>query len=266
MNKADYFKAKLSDKDLEKIANYVRNFCGIKLSSLKKAMVQNRLYKRLIEVETPTFEEYVKFVFTPAGAEELTHMVDEITTNKTDFFREAKHFDFLIEEVAPEERHLAVWSAGCSTGEEPYALAMALSESNVSFDILGTDLSYTAIGVARNGVYHKHLIDGVVEPNLIKKYLIKEDDFYRITPNFKHKVRFEQMNLLERNFKISKLFDVIFFRNVLIYFDVSTQAQVLRNILPYLKSGGHLFVGHSETIYDKELPLHSVSHAVYRKE
>ncbi len=266
MNKADYFKARLSDEDLSRISSYVESFCGIKLSGLKKAMVQNRLYKRLIKMEMPTFEEYVKFVFTPAGAGELTHMVDEITTNKTDFFREKKHFEYLVTKILPKERHLKCWSAGCSTGEEPYTLAMILSENNTGFDIFGTDLSYTAIEVAKQGIYHNHLVDGVVEADLIKKYFTKEDDFYKISSNFKHKVIFEQMNLLDSSYKTTKLFDVIFFRNVLIYFDIGTQARVLRNILPHLKEGGHLFIGHSETIYDKNLPLKSVSHAVYKKQ
>ncbi len=266
MNKADYFKARLSDDDLTKIAEHVEKFCGIRLSRLKKAMVQNRLYKRLIKMEIPSFEGYVKYVFSTAGAEELKHMIDEITTNKTDFFREAKHFDYLVKEILPHENHLKIWSAGCSSGEEAYTLAMILNENNLSFDIFGTDLSYKVIEKARAGIYHEHLVEGVVDNNLIKKYFTKKDDFYEISSNIRRKVNFEQLNLLDSNYGIPKLFDVIFFRNVLIYFDVETQSRVLKKILPYLKEGGHLFVGHSETVYDKDLPLESVSHAVYKKQ
>jgi len=263
-----YYKAKLNDADFIRISEFIELRVGIKLPRQKKAMVQNRLYKRLIDIKIETFSEYVKFVFSPKGKDELRNMIDEITTNKTDFFREIKHFDFLEKIVLKNYTNIKVWSAGCSTGEEPYSLAMTIENNNIDYNITATDISGKVLKFAKDGIYKDALVKDI-KPDNILKYFEKikgnKENSYKIKRKIQQNVNFTKLNFRDQKYNIDTNFDMIFFRNVLIYFNIEVQNEVLSKILKHLKIGGYLFIGHSESIYNLKLPLKSVSHSVFQK-
>ena len=209
-------------------------------------------------------------------------MVDLATTNKTDFFREPHHFDFLVKNALPalselygsgQRRPLRLWSAGCSTGEEPYTLAMALSEHAESipgfrFGILASDLSTKALEAGRGAIYSQDKVEPV--PYALKrKYLLRSrdrnSDLVRMTPEVRSKVRFEQMNFMDGDYNTGDRMDIIFCRNVIIYFDRTTQNMILGRLVENLIPGGYLFMGHSETLNGLDVPVDLVGPTVYRK-
>jgi chemotaxis protein methyltransferase CheR len=262
------YNSRLSEHDFNKISQYIERNYGIKLPQIKHIMVQNRLFKRLKATGFESFDTYIKYVFSNKGAEELKAMVDEITTNKTDFFREASHFNFFEKYVLKNFPNPNIWSAGCSTGEEPYTIAMLLYPKTSKYSILATDLSYKVIQAAKKAEYDEYKITNL-DKELINKYFNiinkKNRNYYQIKPFLKKNIQFQQLNLLAPNYNINKQFDTIFFRNVLIYFSRETQNNVLNKIINYLKPNGYLFLGHSETIYNYSLPLKSVNPSVYKK-
>ncbi|MDJ1501414.1 protein-glutamate O-methyltransferase CheR [Xanthocytophaga agilis] len=270
---------KMSDADFKRISTYIYQSCGIKLPVAKRNMVESRLKKRLKITRQSSFKTYFDFVFTAAGKqEELQYMVNAITTNKTDFFREYNHFEFLRSTVLPElldQSHnvLNVWSAGCSSGEEPYSLAMALSEYMVdhvpfTFRILGTDLSTEVLSKAIRAVYTEDRITDI-PLHLRKKYLLRnkshEQQDVRIIPDLREKVTFQQLNFLEEDHRKLGNFHIIFCRNVLIYFDKPTQEMVLSKLISKLVKGGYLFIGHSESLAHMNLPVQQLRPSVFRK-
>ncbi len=273
----------MSPKMFLRFSSFIRNELGINMTDAKKTMLQARLQKRLRQLGIPTFEEYYDYVFSPEGMrEELFQMIDVITTNKTDFFREPKHFEYLTGTVLPELlrskgsgvfRKASFWSAGCATGEEPYTLAMVLSEfaekhHGFQFSILGSDISTQVLRKAMLGIYEHEKVEPVPMP-LRKKYLLRSRDrkktLVRIAPALRSLVTFRRINFLEPDFGLRTPMDVIFCRNVIIYFDRPTQKRVLGNILRYLRKGGYLFTGHSETLNGLDLPLVATTSTVYRK-
>jgi chemotaxis protein methyltransferase CheR len=286
----------MSDKTFLRFSQYVHVELGIKMPKVKKAMLQARLQKRLRKLGMTSFDEYYDYVFSPRGTEsELAHMIDVITTNKTDFFREPKHFDYLIQTVLPRLikwktikirkqepsshsdmgpcPHIGLWSAGCSSGEEPYTLAMMISdyaEKNPGFthSILATDISLRMLEKAKLGIYDHERIEPVPLA-LRKKYLLKSKDdkknLIRIIPQLRSLIRFQRLNLMDEMFSIREVLDIIFFRNVLIYFDRPTQQKVLNTICRHLHPNGYIFLGHSETLNGLNVPLTPVATAVYRK-
>jgi chemotaxis protein methyltransferase CheR len=209
------------------------------------------------------------------------HMIDAVTTNKTDFFREPVHFQHLAASILPEftaaergsNRPFAVWSAGCSTGEEPYTLAMLLHEfgarhRDFRFSILATDISTRVLDKAKMGIYEQDRVE-TVPPHLQQKYLMRSKDrskrLVRIVPELRSAVRFERVNLMDEGFVLPEPADAIFCRNVIIYFERGTQMELLGRLCRSLKRGGHLFLGHSETVHGFDLPLVRVTSTVYRK-
>jgi len=267
-NKLLYYKSKISDKDFKRVSEFVESKYGIKLPAQKKAMVQNRLYRRLIALEIETFDEYFNFVFSPSGSSEISLMIDEITTNKTDFFREIKHFNFLEKNIIPKTNKIKVWSAGCSTGEEPYSLAMLFDEKNIDYNIWATDLSCKSIEKAKAGCYNEIIVKDI--PRIYLKLYFDEEKNknqtnYRVKQDLSKKIRFSEINLKETPYNLPEDFDIIFFRNVLIYFNFNTQNQIISNVIKHLKPGGYLFIGHSEAIFDNSHPLKYVAHSVFQK-
>jgi chemotaxis protein methyltransferase CheR len=278
------FDAVLSNRDFSDLSRFILDQCGIKIPPGKKQMLEGRLRKRLRILGFSSFDRYLEYLSGPEGRKnaEFINMIDEVTTNKTDFFRESQHFKLLTESVLPEliDRHglgvrtkLNVWSAGCSTGEEPYTLAMVLSEfaqkvPAFDFSILATDISTKVLEKADKGIYESSQID-VIPMQLRKKYLLKSKDKsrnqVRVAPGLRALVRFQRLNLLDRAFTISQHMGVIFCRNVLIYFDRPTQEAVLRHICRYLTEGGYLFTGHSESLHNMDLPLEQCDSTVYRR-
>lgn len=272
--------ATLSERDFGRLSRFIYDTCGIKMPQVKKTMLEARLQKRLRVLGMRNFSDYCDFLFAPDGLErELVHMLDMVTTNKTDFFREPDHFDYLTQTVLPEwlKRHegatLSVWSAGCSTGEEPYTLAMVLSEfaeHNPGFDfqILATDISTRVLEKATLAIYQEPQVEPV-PVNLKKKFLLRSKDrssgTVRIVPGLRQKVRFRRLNFMDEDFGLREQLDIIFCRNVIIYFDRPTQERLLQRFHRNMKAGSFIFMGHSETLSGLDVPLVSVYPTVYRK-
>jgi chemotaxis protein methyltransferase CheR len=276
------FSVQMSDKDFVRLSEFIRASCGIKLPPAKKTMLEGRLRKRLRALGIESFNRYCEFLFSPGGSEsEYIHMIDAVTTNKTDFFREPDHFDYLSARALPElvrllglGKKLNVWSAACSTGEEPYTLAMVLSEfaercPGVGFSILATDISSAVLEKARSGIYQHDSVSPIPMP-LRKKYLLKSKEkdkgLVRIVPQLRNAVRFGRLNFLEEEYGIDEPMAIVFCRNALIYFDRPTQEKIVTRLSEHLISGGYLFVGHSESLHGMDLPLVQMATTIYRKQ
>jgi chemotaxis protein methyltransferase CheR len=275
--------AVLSSRDFTRLSRLIYEKSGIKMPEVKKQMIEARLGKRLKSLGLHSFGAYCDYLFSSEGLDqELIGMIDLITTNKTDFFREPAHFDYLLQRVLPEwvqeqkvlsGRKLRVWSAGCSTGEEPYTLAMNLSEygeklPGFDYQILATDLSTRVLEKAKQAVYDDERV--VPVPHLLKnKYLLRSKDRscgkVRIVPELREKVRFLRLNFMDSDFGIHEPFDIIFCRNVIIYFDQPTQERLLNKFYAHLTRNGFIFMGHSETLNGLNVPLVMVHPTVYRK-
>ncbi len=256
-----------------RLKDFIWSECGIKITDAKRTMLEARLQKRVRKLNLPSISQYCEYLFTPKGMEEeLKNMIDQVTTNKTDFFREPTHFRYLEEtalpEVAGRTETVVVWSAGCSSGEEVYTLAMVLKESGAKFVIHGTDISTRVLEKARLAVYTEEEIAPIPGP-LKKKYLLASKDrtkgLYRIAPSLREQAQFRRLNFMDSEFGFRTPVDVIFCRNVIIYFDKPTQEKLLRKFARYLAPHGYLFVGHSETILGMNVPFTPVAPTIYRK-
>ena len=268
----------LTQRDFQRLSTFIYQKLGIKISDSKRTMLQGRLGKRLRALKLSCIEDYCEYLFSPEGeCMEYVHLFDVVTTNKTDFFREIGHFDYLTSQVLPfwqptHGHRFRIWSAGCSTGEEPYTMAMVLddyarSRPGFDFEIVATDISTRVLDHARTAVYHKDRIAPVAEP-LRKRYLLKHrepgNELVRISPQLRKKVRFGRLNFMDSSFQLSDKMDVIFCRNVIIYFDKMTQEKLVGKFCHHLKNDGHLFLGHSESLHGFSVPLHQVAPTVYR--
>jgi len=272
----------LKEREFNRFSSLIYDVAGIKMPPAKKIMLEARLHKRIKALGLGTFEEYGNHVFSAAGQrDELVHLIDAVTTNKTDFFREPGHFDYLAKSAIPtliESRGAGIkapfkiWSAGCSTGEEPYTMSMVLSEfaeswTGFNFSILATDISTDVLAKARHAIYPEDRVDGI-PLHLKRKHLLKSRDkskpLVRIMPHLRATVRFHRLNFME-DFDMREQMDVIFCRNVIIYFDKPTQERLLNKFCRQLVKGGYLFLGHSESINGLDVPLTPVASTVYRK-
>ena len=276
--------ASLSDREFQRFSAFIYDHTGIKMPPVKKIMLEARLQKRLKANSIHSFEEYSEYVFSQVGrATELIHLIDVVTTNKTDFFREPAHFEFMIKNAIPNiirlredlrREPLRIWSAGCSTGEEPYTLAMVLSEfaltcSDFRAAITASDISTRVLQTAHTGIYPEERTD-TIPLNLKKKYLTrsreKSRSLVRICPQLRSLVSFRRINFMDDDFGISEKMDIIFCRNVVIYFDKPTQQTLMRKFHNQLRPGGYLFIGHSETLSGLDVNFKAVASTVYRKE
>jgi chemotaxis protein methyltransferase CheR len=263
-----------------RIAEFVYRECGIKLPPAKKTMVEARIQKRLRLLDLPDFTAYSDYLFQTGALDvELPNLIDAVTTNTTEFFREAHHFEFLQQSLLPRiaqdrglDEPVTFWSAGCSSGEEPYSIAMVLREAaenrpGLRFDILATDISVAILNKAVKAIYHEERTQGVPQ-KYRRRYLLRSKDreakLMRIAPEIRSLVRFERLNFMEE-FGFDRPKDVIFCRNVIIYFDRDTQENLLARLCRVLARGGHLFIGHSESLAGMRLPLRQVAPTVYRR-
>lgn len=276
----------MSEKCFRLLSDFIHTSCGIKMPPSKKTLLEGRLRKRLRTLRMHSFVTYCDYLFSPVGmASESGPMIDLVTTNKTDFFRESAHFDFLVQRVLPEmvesrgigiQNDLAVWSAGCSTGEEPYTLAMVLCEfaekqTPFRFSVLGTDISSLVLERAVRAIYdHERVLP--IPMDLRQKYLLRSKDrtkdLVRMSPELRSRVRFQRLNFMEEDYGVRESISVIFCRNVLIYFDKPTQEKMLNKLCRCLVPGGYLFMGHSETLHGLHVPhVRSIEGitTVYRK-
>jgi chemotaxis protein methyltransferase CheR len=274
----------LSNRDFDRLSQFISEHCGIKMPPAKKTLLESRLQKRLRTLRTQSFREYCDYLFEdPDGICEIVHMIDAVTTNKTDFFREPAHYSFLSETVLSEFDHhqramgaqrFAVWSAGCSSGEEPYTLAIVLSEfaernPGFQFTIMATDISTKVLDKARNGIYDESQI-AMIPYALKQKYFTRSKDrdkkLVRVAPALRSSVRFQRLNLMDQLFPApGASLDAVFCRNVMIYFERDTQSKLLGRFCRCLKRGGYLFLGHSEMAHGFDLPLIRIASAIYRK-
>ena len=268
----------LGDGDFRRLAGFIESELGIRMPDTKRVMLESRLQKRIRHFGMSGFTEYVDFVFSPQGREsELINMIDAVTTHKTDFFREADHFEYLVESILPAAAArggtMSFWSAGCSTGEEPYTLAMVLEEfreanPRFSYRILASDLSTQVLDKAKAAVYEEEKA-APIPMSFKKKYLLRSKDpasgLVRIKPELRAKLSFARINFMDERYPIDGLFDVVFCRNVIIYFERAVQELILGRICRYVRPGGWLILGHSETLTGMDLPLRSVAPTIYSR-
>ena len=269
----------LSDADFRRLSRFIESELGIRMPDTKRVMLESRLQKRIRHFGMSGFGEYVDYVFSDEGREsELINMIDAVTTNKTDFFREAEHFDILLERILPEwcatrSGVMSFWSAGCSTGEEPYTLAMVLEEfreENKRFDyrIFASDLSTQVLDKAKAAIYEEEKAQPI-PMSYKKKYLLKSRDaskaLVRVKPELRAKVSFARINFMDEHYPVEGLFDVVFCRNVIIYFERKVQEAILGKLCGHIRQGGWLILGHSETLTGMDMPLRSVAPTVYSR-
>jgi len=277
-----FYCPEMSDTEFRRLSGFIHAECGIKLPPVKKTMLTLRLVRRLRSLGMTSFSDYYDYVsHRPGRFTELPLMINVVSTNKTEFFRESRHFDFLVEKVLPDltrsglnrrRGHLEFLSAGCSSGEEPYTLAMVLDDffRNVpekDFSILATDISTDVLQKAVRGIYPD--CNGEQIPlKFRKQYLMRgkgsQSGYCRVVPELRSRIRFQRLNLKAEKFHIGMM-DVIFCRNVIIYFDRETQKALFNNFYDHLNPGGYLFIGHSESLHGINDRFRLVVPTVYRK-
>ncbi len=278
IDESDVLGPQLSDAMFEEISTLVKSICGINLHEGKKQLVKARLNKRLRATNLPTYEAYLDHVRSDVNGDELTVMLDSLSTNLTQFFREPKHFEHLRGTVLPEvvrrrsqERQIRIWSAGCSSGEEPYSIAIVLREhlgkSDWNAAVLATDLSTRMLHRAKQGVYESMRLRDVPAGLLSKHFQLIEARparRYQVAPEVRQMVHFARLNLMER-WPMHGPFDAIFCRNVMIYFDKPTQERLVQRFWEILAPGGTLFLGHSESLAGVKHRFHYIQPTVYNK-
>jgi chemotaxis protein methyltransferase CheR len=270
----------LSDRHFRTIAKLIEGQVGIKLPAGKRLMLEGRLHKRVRALNYVGLNEYVETLFEAGRLEdELTHLIDAVTTNKTDFFREPSHFDFMRATAVPEllqnrgRGDLKVWSAACSTGMEAYTMAMVLddmarTDRRLKFRILGTDISTTVLRLAKTAIYTRDVL-APVPPDFVKRYFLfardRDSDEVRVVPELRRRANFMRMNLMDASYPVDRDVDIIFCRNVLIYFEKETQRKVVEQLCSHLRPGGYLMVGHSESMVHSVVPgLKQIQPTIFR--
>ena len=275
----DYGDQGLSRRNFDQLARYIYDYSGIKMPPGKRTMLEGRLRRRLRATGIGDLDDYCDYLFKRGGIDrEAIHLIDAVTTNKTDFFREPKHFEHLESAAVPEllsagHSRLRIWSAACSVGAEPYTIAMVMEDYREvhgapEYSILATDLSTDVLRAARRGVYPAGMIDPVDRPRRLRYVMEARDPErgeVRIHPKLRSRIGFGRLNLMDRAYEIGDKVHIVFCRNVLIYFDKPTQEKVLSRLCEKLMPGGFLYVGHSETISGLNLPVKQVANTVFRK-
>ena len=274
----------MRESDYQFIRNLVYERSRINLGPDKRELVAARLGKRLRAMQLASITDYCSFLRTANAPDEVANLIDAISTNHTSFFREGHHFEFLRDNILPElavRRHaerwpiLRVWSAACSSGEEPYSLAISLAEilpalaADWAWQIEATDISHRVLDRARAAIYSEEGVVGHVPPLLVAKYFQRgfgpQAGNYRVKPLLQERVGFSHLNLIDGPFHFSEPFQFIFCRNVMIYFDRPTQEQLVVRLASQLVPGGYLLVGHSESLTGIRHPLTLVEPAIYRR-
>ena len=270
----------LSRREFNEFKDIIMETCAINLSSQKRLMLSVRISKRVRALKKSSFAAYLSYLNSEEGRErELHHLIDVVTTNKTDFFREAHHFEYLVSQLSgisfecgERGEPVRIWSAGCSTGEEPYTLAFVLADFFHDrldrFSILATDVSTDVLKKAVRGIYSDDAVDPVPK-RYRKKYLMRGQGewkgHWRVAPEIRRAVQFGHLNFNDSDFAIPNMMDVIFCRNVMIYFTEETKRSIVNKLSRYLLPGGLFFIGHSETLHHISKSHELVSHTVYRK-
>ena len=263
----------LSDNEFQKVAQTVYSVCGINLKQGKEALVRARLMKRLRFIGMSSFKEYLQYIESNEGSNELGAMIDVMTTNKTSFFREDDHFNYFSNTILPKlnKTRMRFWSAACSSGEEPFSLAIVLEEKLPELEskdvrILATDISANILEKARRAVYNDAALTDLQSASF-RKYFVKVKNnpaVYQVKGNVRKLVQFARLNLMDP-WPMRGCFDVIFCRNVMIYFDKPTQQKLINRFWDILEPGGYLFVGQSEGLSAISHKFKYLQPATYRK-
>lgn len=269
---------RITSNEYRELAEYIKQNYGINLGLHKQALVTGRLHHELEKYKLKTFSEYYKLILSDKSGEIVRALISRITTNHTYFMREADHFDFFREAVMPylratiKDRDLRIWSAGCSSGEEPYTLAMIMKDffkaEKGAWDtkILATDISDKVLDKARAGIYSNAAMDNI-SPYWKNNYFREYDKGQKvIIDEIKREVVFRKFNLMDKVFPFKKKFNVIFCRNVMIYFDEYTKNQLVNKFYDWLEVGGYLFIGHSESLNRNASQFKYIKPAIYKKE
>lgn len=270
---------RMTKDDFDTISDMIRQNTGIQLSERKQDMVYARLSRRLRALGMTQFDQYLRFVSTPEGSQELVQLVNALTTNLTKFFREPHHLDHLRDVVLPEaveqsgpgrKGRLRIWSAGCSTGQEPYSIAIAMQESPANLAgwdnrILATDLDTQVLEKGAAGIYDARDIEQL-DPARKKWFSPEKSEKgdYVIDASLRKLVAFKKLNLMG-NWPMKGPFDAIFCRNVMIYFDKPTQSKLVDRYANLLKPNGYLYVGHSEVLLSAQTQFRALGHTIYQK-
>jgi len=270
---------KLGDREFALFSSLIYEKVGIYLKPEKKELLNARLSKRMRALGVRNFKDYYELVVADRSGSELVLLIDAVSTNFTSFFREKAHFDFLVEKVLPElstraSEGVKLWSAACSSGEEPYTLAMVLEEyfrsrgsGSSGFNIQATDISTKVLATADKGVYPEERVR-TVPPEMLKRYFQKgvgrSSGYVKVKDPLKQHVEFRRLNLME-DFPWKNGFEIIFCRNVMIYFDRDTQERLVKKFYDSLVPGGYLFIGHSESISRLDHGFKQVAATAYRK-
>lgn len=265
----------LTDSEFSTIREFLLKETGISLTSEKKPLVCCRLYKRLEQLGMTRFADYFSYIMSPHDPSETQSAIDLLTTNETYFYREPQHFRYLSELIrhAPRDQIFRVWSAACSSGEEPYTIAMVLQEaylkgSGPDWEVRGSDISTRVLDIAANGLYSLDRMDDMPR-DLLRHHCLKGTGSYEgtmlVNKSIRDKVEFAQINLIEP-LPLLVPFDAIFLRNVMIYFDLSTRRNVIRQLLSVLKPEGVLFIGLAENLQGIQEDLVSIGPGIYRRE
>ncbi|MBI9071158.1 MAG: hypothetical protein JEY94_06150 [Melioribacteraceae bacterium] len=282
IERSKIYENEMTITQFSKLSNHIKNICGINLSGDKKTMVESRLRKRIKLLEFNSFRDYINYVLSFEGQKEETRiLIDLISTNKTDFFREEQHFQVLQNDLLPtlfgkgigRDNKLRIWCAASSSGEEPYTIAFYLNEfqtanPSFNFEFISSDISTRVLKKAALAVYEKEKIDPI--PAVFKrKYLLKgknnQQGLYRIVPEIRKLVKFFRQNLIHDSYNIEDIQDIIFCRNVLIYFDNPTKEKIVNTMCKYLNKGGYLLLGHAESLNGIKAPLERIQSTIYRK-
>jgi chemotaxis protein methyltransferase CheR len=267
----------LNDADFKYICTMAYKYCGLDIRPGKEGLVQSRLTKLMRQLDIHSFREYCNYLEEDSDGQALSSMVDCLTTNHTGFFREEQHFRFLTSTIVPaihERQQIDIWSAACSTGEEPYSLAFALLEyfdgqggGVPSIRILATDISNRALTIARRAVYSVEKFLNVPQ-GIVHKYMLKgsgnSQGLLRVKPLVRELIQFRRLNLME-SFEDVGEFPLILCRNTMIYFDEPTQEKLIARFHQRLESGGYFFVGHSESLNRIKQPMKYICPATYRR-
>lgn len=272
----------ISDQEFRLFQDLVKASTGIALSEHKRNLICSRLSKRLCALGLPSFQRYHDYLIAETGQAELENFVNAITTNKTDFYRENWHFEFLEKEIIPAlkaravrtgERRIRIWSAGCSSGEEPYTIAITLREALenlLAWDvrILASDIDTQVLGKAAQAIYPEERVAEIPRP-ILERYFLKgtgaQAGLVQAVREVRNLVTFRRINLLEEPWPVRTVFDCIFCRNVIIYFDRPTQRRLMERFAAYLKDDGYLFLGHSESLYGLNDQFTFLRNTIYRK-
>jgi chemotaxis protein methyltransferase CheR len=274
---------RLSQRNFDRLASFIEGYSGIKMPPSKITMVEGRLRRRVRATGIPDLKQYCAYLFEQDGlATEAIHLIDAVTTNKTEFFREPDHFRYLAEHAVPQlmsgarngaRPPLKIWSAACSIGAEPYTLAMVLADlgqqmAGLRYAITATDICTEVLDTAICGIYPAAMVKPV-PAEFQHRYVARSKDRarqqVRIVPELRAMVQFARVNLMELPYLVDREMDIIFCRNILIYFDKATQEAVLQRLSEHLRFGGYLFLGHSETLAGFRLPLEPVGPTVFRR-